>query len=154
MNVPYQVGETVDITLRNAVIIHSVNGYLDIELPDHEQMCVQVDGDGIEITRRVPAEGEPQPGDVWSDRTGDLWFAARHYPDYDNREDSRGINGDGWRTVLVPDRVGEQGSPVRPEFVNEQYGPLKRQFRARPQLDHGLSEAAAAELAAAVDGGQ
>ncbi|WP_433364278.1 hypothetical protein [Streptosporangium sp. CA-115845] len=82
-----------------------------------------------EVQRVIPAEGELQPGDVWKDSTGNPWFAARYYPDYDNKEDSRGVNADGWRTVLVPEDISEAGAPKRPEDVNQDYGPMTLVYR-------------------------
>jgi len=82
-----------------------------------------------EVQRVIPAEGEPQPRDIWADRNKNLWFAAKHWPDYDNKEDSRGVNADGWRTVLVPEEIGEAGSPKRPEDVNQDYGPMTLVYR-------------------------
>lgn len=137
MNVPYQVGETVDITLRGAVIRDVDINYLDLRLPDGEEICVDPATQGIEVRRSIPAEGMPEPGDVWQDGHGGLWFAVQKRDRYDNTRVCLTGGGDGTCEV---------------EQVHRDHVLVKRLFRAESAPDHGLSEAAAAELVAAVDG--
>ena len=78
-----QPGEHVDITIRGARVSHRLrigdrsrettfiigtDGGADqyLTLPDHPNVSVE---------RRVPADGEPQPGDIWRDTTGERYFA-------------------------------------------------------------------------------
>lgn len=72
---------------------------------------------GASIERVAPAE-YPQPGEIWADGDDALWFAQRHYADFDDLEDSKGVNGEGWRVVLVPLNGGPYGGePGRVELV-------------------------------------
>ncbi|MER5622470.1 hypothetical protein ABT061_15645 [Streptosporangium sp. NPDC002544] len=48
---PYQVGETIDLTLRGARITEVGTNYVDIELADGEEMCIQPHAEGVEIRR-------------------------------------------------------------------------------------------------------
>ncbi|MGV9536592.1 hypothetical protein ACWEU6_36165 [Streptosporangium sandarakinum] len=135
----YQVGETVNVGFYGVKVV-------DVSSIENSEIVVELDCasgvyrmdvplGAVEIQRVIPVEGAPQPGDVWKDRHDNLWFASRHVPDYDDREDCKGINSDGWRTVLVPDSLGEAGSPMRPEDANQTYGPLSLVFRPEQSAD-------------------
>ena len=133
----FVVGEYVDITIRNVKVVNtfkdtplnaSTRTVLVFKLPGEDaerdrSYTAPIYG-GVVVERVGPAEWPPQPGDLWRGCEGDLWFAARYIPDYDDHQDSKGINGDGWRTVLVPLEVGEAGSPQRPEDVIQPDGPF------------------------------
>ena len=134
MSSGYRHGEIVDITIRARVEEVCHHGFED----GHELKFtytapsgtpfgngVIYDAPSVTITRVIPADGEPQPGDTWKDRAGNVWFCARHLPDYDDKTDCEGIGVGGWRPVLVPVEVGPYGSsPMRPEQVNREHGPL------------------------------
>jgi len=144
MNVPYQVGETVDIALYGAVIRDVGVNYLDLHLPDGANVTIDPESKDNEIRRALPAGGEPQKGDVWQDSQGNTWFAVRNEDRYGNHEIR--LTRDGDHTYEVAQ-------------VHRDYVLVKRLFRAEPEPDHGLSPAAAAELERigaemAVDGGQ
>lgn len=135
----YQVGETVDITLRGATIRDVGNNFLDIKTADGDEMCIVFPtAEGVEITRRGPAGGV-QPSDVWEDSRGNTWFAILHEHRYG-------------ADVVKLTRDGLTTYPV--EMVHKDYVLVKRLFRAEPKLDHGLSESAAAELEALSEPGQ
>lgn len=125
----FVTGEVVDITIKGARVqaddLDDV-GFRTITVTHGEinnSLHVQ-QGDDVTIERVAPAEWPPRPGDLWRDREGELWFAAQHWPDYDDVKDCRGMNGTGWRPVLVPVHLGEQGSPARPEDVIQPCGPF------------------------------
>ncbi|MET8985934.1 phiSA1p31-related protein [Nonomuraea wenchangensis] len=134
MTSQYRHGEIVDITIRARVEEVCHHGFAD----GHELKFtytapsgtpfgngVVYDAPSVTIVRVTPADGEPQPGDLWKDRDGQTWFCARHLPDFENKADLEGANEDGWRPVLVPINVGPYGSsPMRPEQVNREHGPL------------------------------
>jgi hypothetical protein len=39
-------------------------------------------GTAIEYTRVIPADGEPQPGELWADQVGALYFAQKRKTSY------------------------------------------------------------------------
>ncbi|MFI6813737.1 hypothetical protein ACIBG7_15055 [Nonomuraea sp. NPDC050328] len=127
-------GEIVDITIKGARVVevcrHGDGNGDDLRFRYESKTgeswpsAIWADAPGVTVERVAPEEWPPQPGDLWRDGRGNLWFAARHIPDYDNHEDSRGINGDGFRTVLVPSHLGEAGAPERPENVVQPFGPF------------------------------
>lgn len=123
----YKIGEIVDITIKGARVIgtNALNGAPTIvdehggEYPMPPQAAIE---------RVAPAEWPPQVGDLWRDRHGHLHFAAYYAPDYDDREDSRGIDSDGVRVVLLPQCLSDGCDPghqmYRPETANQHNGPL------------------------------
>lgn len=119
-------GEYVDIVIPQARIEQvderDDERFLTVAYGTH-MTVIRVE-DAATITRVAPAEWPPQSGDLWRDRNGDLWFCARHWPDYDDPKDSRGVNDEGWRPVLVPIALGDAGSPERPDDVVQPYGPF------------------------------
>lgn len=130
----YVPGEIIDITIKGARVVevcrHGDGNGDDLRFTYEAKdghashSAVWADAPGVTVERVAPAEWPPQPADLWRDREGDLWFAARHWPDCDDRQDSRGANAYGWRVVLVPLELGEQGSPCRPEDVLQPSGPF------------------------------
>lgn len=149
MNGQYRHGEIVDITIRARVEEVCHHGFED----GHELKFtytapsgtpfgsgVVYDAPDVTIARVIPADGEPQPGDLWIDRDGQTWFCARHLADFEDKADLKGVNEDGWRPVLVPVNVGPYGSPpMRPEQVNREHGPLALVYR--PERSEPSTEA-------------
>jgi len=109
----YYVGETVDITLRGAIIRDVGSNFIDIDTADGEEMCIVfADAEGVEIIRRGPAGGV-HPGDVWEDSRGNTWFAVLH----------------GVTVKLTRDGM----STYHAEMVHRNYVLTKRLFRAEPE---------------------
>lgn len=124
----YQPGEIVDITIRGARIEAEYEDGLTVDIAPENPSAMPVDlpwGPDLAVERRAPAEWPPQPGDLWRDRNGDLWFGCRYCADPDDNADWEGCNDDGWRTVLTPSDGGPYGnSSKRPDAVNQQFGPM------------------------------
>lgn len=93
-----------------------------------QSSSVVLEDPAVTIEHLAPAEWPPCPGDLWRDRNGDLHFAASYSPDYDDPEDSQGIDADGVRVVLLSKGLDESCSPGksfhRPDYVNQRSGPL------------------------------
>lgn len=114
----YKPGEIVDITIRGARVL--ANGTDDLGRPflefTHGEQnvlaAVERDDHAVTIERVTPAEWPPQPGDLWRDSDGDVWFAYGLVFDGDGLKALRCANG---AKVLGP-----WGS----DDVNQQYGPL------------------------------
>lgn len=142
--VTFRVDEVIDLTLRNVKIVKEVplpdggTNYFTVVIGSGK---LDVDPSEVGIVRKVPADGPPEVGDVWQDRDGNFLFGAAHYPDFDDKEDSKGMNKDGWRLVLVPYQLGEQGSPLRPEWAIDRYGPLTRVYRPEKTIFSGDDDA-------------
>jgi hypothetical protein len=123
----FKPGEIVDITIKGARVGHeSTDGFLGVFV---NGVPLTVDlVDAVTVERVAPAEWPPRPGDLWKDRDGFLHFAASYSPDYDDAEDSRGIDAEGCRVVLLSQHSDESCTPGhdmhRPENVNQRSGPL------------------------------
>ena len=78
----YQPGEVVDIRIKDARIADcwpddiGETVFVNLELPDDGRVAIHTSMSGLAITRRVPADGMPRPGEVWADRHDHVWFAA------------------------------------------------------------------------------
>ena len=150
MNEPtqYTAGQVVDVTIRDAQVVRVVDGWLilDVGAGDASVGVPMPDGalpDNITVKHVVPAEGEPQPGDVWRDPNGTLWFARSWYPDVDAFDvDAPGRH----RFAEVAERQGQPDGPVvvltsgyggpcgleddtDPHEVSRKYGPLTLVYR-------------------------
>ncbi len=87
----YQPGEIVDVTIRGARIMEPRPGLDHILTLAYAQAepgvwatisLTRPADDTVTIERVAPAEWPPQPGDLWRDRVGELWFVhhAPHQP--------------------------------------------------------------------------
>lgn len=133
----YISGEVVEITIKDARVIRKAGpGYTAFDIDGHK-VTLMTDLPSISVKRTAPADFPPLPGDVWRDGDGLLCLAAVYTPDYDDREDSRGINDDGWRVVLIPASLDESCKPGialhRPEVVARKRGPLTLVHRETPE---------------------
>lgn len=107
----YLPGETVNITLANArVLEHERDTGLTVEVGGH-RLTVPLRLDTT-VDRRRPADGWPEPGEIWCDADGRLWAAVT------DREHA-GV----W---LVNVHSGER---LRVGEVNAMRGPLRRTWR-------------------------
>lgn len=93
----YQPGEIVDITIKGARVIDAAETAHRAGSAVHEVLVFRYADDsdetmgrvvytaakGVSVERVAPAEWPPQPGDLWRDRDGTLWFAVEekgHHP--------------------------------------------------------------------------
>ncbi|MBA9003702.1 hypothetical protein [Thermomonospora cellulosilytica] len=147
MSARYTPGEYVDIAVRNARVVRVGQddigrSFLEVAHGELNTLTsVELDDVFVTITRAAPAEWPPRPGDLWRDREGRLHFASAYAPDYDNAEDCRGINDEGWRVVLLSQHSDDSCNPGsqmhRPEYVNQRYGPLTLVHREPAAQDGG-----------------
>lgn len=82
-SIPQQIpdsGEVVDLTIYGAAVAYTYDGATTYRLPggDGEAHFVALpDGhSATRVTRRIPSDGEPKPGDIWTDRLGCRYFAV------------------------------------------------------------------------------
>lgn len=116
----YRHGETVNVTIPSAKVVSIYGGRIVVSTDDGTQYEVPTT---VAISRVTPADGEPKPGELWSDASGAEWYVT-------GRSGSKGwvmARADGW----------EDSWPK----VNESYGPLTRTHRptqADTALDYGI----------------
>lgn len=80
-----QPGETVDITIRGARVAYTIDNIdkqttstFKIGVYDNQDRYLTIppnDLPNVDVRRVTPADGEPQPGDIWRDATGERYFA-------------------------------------------------------------------------------
>lgn len=132
----FKPGEVIRVTLEGTVKRMGGPGLVVLHAGGMVEP-VPYTGDGITVERVASAEWPPRAGDLWRDRRGHLHFAAWYAPDYDDAEDSRGIDGEGHRIVLLPQGVAEGCEPgdriYRPEQVIQDDGPLSLVHREDEQ---------------------
>lgn len=112
----YQRGELVDIVIRGARVLNCDGGSLVYEYSegartDREE--VQYEFSTVEITRLVPAEGPPKPGELWEDAHGVRYLAIEYAGGV--RLHSGAPGGTGYEAA----------------YVHHTYGPIKRVLAAR-----------------------
>lgn len=117
--VTYQPGETVDIVIRGARVLHCDGGSLVYEYSegartDREE--VQYEFAAVEITRRVPAGGPPKAGELWQDNRGHRWLAVET-----SAGEVRLHNGGSGTPWPVAQVHGEYG-PIAPVFREDELG--------------------------------
>jgi hypothetical protein len=81
----YAVGELVDVTIRGVRVTGTLPTRPNWPLPEIVLALDEHAGQeftvtlplvaGVTVERTVPADGEPQPGDLWRDGNGELYFA-------------------------------------------------------------------------------
>lgn len=73
--------ETVDITIRGVrAATRMADGSVLFDVGPTEDHAIRLypeDAQRIELARVAPADGEPQPGDIWADRHGTRLVAVR-----------------------------------------------------------------------------
>lgn len=84
----FQIDEIVDITIVGARVVNTfptsymgddTGTVLAFRTCDHlscKAGTVNIGDPGVTVERLTPVEWPPRNGDVWRDRTGDLWFAV------------------------------------------------------------------------------
>ncbi|MGH3379525.1 MAG: hypothetical protein ACRDP6_32800 [Actinoallomurus sp.] len=118
-------GELVDVTIKGVRV--------DAVHPDGTPDIIADDSDGLAtvwvlppqaaIERVAPAEWPPQPGDLWRDRDGDLWFGLLD----DNDEELL--------TVLSPGRTSKHPAFIDSgnDTIQRDHGPLALVHREEPE---------------------
>lgn len=116
----FRHGEIVDVTVVGLrVLAHDKFGLL-VERRDGSTFSVQLDEQTV-VTRVIPAEGEPEPGDVWRDVNETVWLA---FEDFDEVSGSL--------TLMCSQDPHRFGSEMEPRRVNHLYGPLELVYRPDP----------------------
>lgn len=77
----YLPGEVIGIGIEGARVVVSSAPDADVELLTVEfrngtRVVVDVRAEWIHVQRQVPADGMPQPGEIWEDSAGGRWFAC------------------------------------------------------------------------------
>lgn len=72
--------ETVDLLISGARVSYLDTGgvtsfQLPADGPGPKYLALNLDHPAVTVTRAVPADGEPKPGDLWRDRHGMLYAA-------------------------------------------------------------------------------
>jgi hypothetical protein len=133
-----QPGEAVDVTIRGAVFAYADPFGATFHYPGRgpdggvKDRYVTVDlADGtVRVERAIPADGEPQPGDLWRGGEGHLYAAVRKdlHPDPGLVNVSTGTAFTSWRHVHAHPLLG----PIALDH--------------RPVVDPSLAQVAAAAL--------
>lgn len=118
---PFRFGEIIDVTITGLRVLAQDEYGLLLERRDGSTEALPLDDQTV-ATRVTPADGEPQPGDLWRDVNGTMWFA---FADLD--EDT----GD-YPTLMCSQDTYSLGSAVEPRRVNHLYGPLELVYRPDP----------------------
>jgi hypothetical protein len=72
----YLAGELVDVTLHSVPVTRGGEQALTVQTPGGGELPLRLTGaDDVRVTRQVPADGTPRPGDVWRGPDGELFFA-------------------------------------------------------------------------------
>ena len=105
MSARYEVGELVDVLIRNGRIVEADATSVMVEAKDMDAMWLDLNA--VQVTRVAPKEWPPQTGDVWEDAAGDQWFARTH-PDVDGVSLSSmdGRKFSGWDAVTILEAHG------------------------------------------------
>lgn len=75
-NPTYQPGEHVRVTIDTYVDSISTSGTDITFRHDDRFIALDTTHPGVGITRVAPADGRPQPGEIWADKHGTEWYAA------------------------------------------------------------------------------
>lgn len=107
----FQPGEIVNITIKGARIEEPTDEVGNLEytypagLSRFEGVVVPL-AESVTVERVAPAGWPPQPGDLWKDRDGTLWFAVE-----DKGHQQVGLMCDSSQ-VWNPNEVGANWSPL------------------------------------------
>jgi hypothetical protein len=81
----FRIGEIVDVTIKGSRVVgigyddRFDSPWLRVAIPigdDEMHGRIHLDAPGITVERVAPAKWPPQPGDLWRDNGGTLWFAV------------------------------------------------------------------------------
>lgn len=115
----YVYGETVTICATGKVSVFDGHGLI-VELAQGGRVNVAF-GPDVTVDRQVPADGEPQPGDLWTDVHGQRWFAIEDW--HEDQPPRVRLCGES------PYGMGANEDPVK---VNQRCGPLTLVYRPEP----------------------
>lgn len=113
-NDTYHTGELITVTFTDAVVIHADSNTLHIQTANDE-VIISFDDSDCRISRSLPADGEPKPGEIWTDTHGQIWF-ARSRPDRKDSCDLIGADGHTQhpaRTSLNWIDIHREAGPIR-----------------------------------------
>lgn len=138
-------GEVVDLTIRARVSFLDSDGSVTFHFPraegdvDH-YLKVDLSNPAVTINRGVPADGEPQAGDLWRDRHGTLYAAILPVSELEEKE----------LGLLLRPVVGRgRYAPWQVIHADRLLGPIALEHRPRPTPAQ-VAEAALTPDAAAV----
>jgi hypothetical protein len=92
-----QYGEVVDITITGATVSGPIADRILYGVGD-DTLQLTIGNPAITITRATPADGEPQPGDIWRDRQDIAYAAITNRVSGVDRVDLVRIDGKGTNT--------------------------------------------------------
>lgn len=128
MSTTYQPGEHVRVTIDARVDVASPAGTLLFLTLLDGAVALQVDAtaSGVSVARVAPADGVPQPGELWADQLGTEWFAVSE----------RGGYG------VCLHAVDGRAHPWREIHSHVHLGPIRRVRPATPVATQDEKEAA------------
>lgn len=88
MDPRFQIGEKVDAHIPGLTVMNfdiDPHGNVTWVYLSYDRDTVKVDlalpfGTGIRFERITPADGEPQPGELWADQVETLYVARKYHP--------------------------------------------------------------------------
>jgi hypothetical protein len=138
-------GEVVDLTIRASVSYLDDDGSATFHFPRSEgdvdhYLKVHLANPNVTVSRSIPADGQPQPGDLWRDRHGKLYAAVM--PSSELEETELGV-------LLKPVDGRGRYAPWEVIHADRLLGPIALEHRPRPTPAQ-VAEAALTPDAAAV----
>jgi len=121
---PLVIGETANITLHDTTVVEVRGDRFVVDLQGHLIGIPRRTG-AVSVDRLVPADGTPQPGDIWRDGRGFRWHAVR-------------VAGRALRGLYLVG-ASSDGELTRWEDVNKARGPLVLEYRPAPVAE-GVGE--------------
>ncbi|WP_062434867.1 hypothetical protein [Herbidospora daliensis] len=118
----YQRGETVRISFEAKLHDAHDDGTVHLRVPGNmgDDFFTRLDfaETALTIERTLPADGDAQPGDVWRDASGGMWFAQT--------VDTDDAAGEPY-VILIPAQTSRWGRrPTHDDLygVNREFGPM------------------------------
>lgn len=94
--VPLDYGETVDIIIQGARVTYTDDQNLHLSYPisnpdnnggrDVHYLTIDPTEPAVTVVRTIPADGQPQAGDLWRDRHGKLYAAVAPASELEEQE--------------------------------------------------------------------
>lgn len=113
----YQAGEVVTVTIERLVVTawasrqRELYGHTEGDSDGHRGVHRIALRPGVDVMRLVPADGQPQPGDIWRDQYGGIWVAMA------------GQSASGSVELVDPTKPHSRRSVTS---ISTEYGPLAR----------------------------
>jgi hypothetical protein len=80
VNAQFEAGELVDVAIRDARVVETTPGHLQLGVGGGQLFIATVMLPSVDITRAAPKGWPARPGDVWADESGAEWFARSGGP--------------------------------------------------------------------------